>query len=476
MAADERYRKLLGIEPSGETPTHYELLVIDRSVTDLTVIEESYKSQMKKLQQVKTSKDKGFLEFLKEELRTARLTLTNAERRKAYDESLVADALANFKAFVQPLMAMGVVPHAVFETLIQKGVGDGLSRDQAVAVIQEQAKANNATIQTAAPPPPTRTAPPQLGDPDDDPSATHADTGLPDDEPYVDDDEEPAYADEYTGHHQQEEEGESYDGDEPAFSDEAEAIPAGPRGPSTPAPPPARQEALRRPAPARPAPPAPPDGGTKIQRGRFYDFSNSYEPSTAEPARPASPWARGGSTTPGGRPASAWGRSGEAATPPTPPPDTARDQRSRFAGQVDLRAAAEAKRAYNAGAKLARIAGDLHEQLALYFPPTNGKPGVVYQINGVSFEKVFDSEQKTYRDALKKFEEAQQKAEALGPGGEEVRSRAAQSVGLVKGYLEEIRQHKLKRLAPMSKPEELRMWQGFVSSRRSSRLTQTLDG
>ncbi|MCW8139286.1 MAG: hypothetical protein KIT58_10335, partial [Planctomycetota bacterium] len=159
-----------------------------------------------------------------------------------------------------------------------------------------------------------------------------------------------------------------------------------------------------------------------------------------------------------------------------PPPDTAGDQRNRFAGQVDLKAAADARRVFNAGTKLARIANDLHEQLALYFPPTNGKPGIVYQINGVSFEKVFDSEQKTYRDALKKFEEAQQKAEALGPAGEEVRVRAAQRVGLVKGYLEEIRQHKLKRLAPMSKPDELRMWQSFVSSRRSSRLTQAFDG
>lgn len=486
MAADERYRKLLGIEPSGETPTHYELLVIDRSITDLTVIEESYKSQMKKLQQVKTSKDKGFLEFLKEELRTARLTLTNPERRKAYDESLVVDALANFKGFVQPLMAMGTVPHAVFETLVAKGVGDGLSRAQAVQVIEEQARAHKATIQQQAAAP-ARSAPPQLGDPDDDPSATHADTGLPDDDPYVDDDEEPAYADEYTGQHQ-EDEADTFEGDDPTFSDEAEAIPSAPAPRGAVQPPPAvRQEsALRGPGgPSRPPTPSPApapaaDGAPKIQRGRFYDFSGNYEPAAAPaPAAPAaSPWARGGSSPSGGRPPSAWGRSGEPPRPGStpPPPDTAGDQRNRFAGQVDLKAAADARRVFNAGAKLARIANDLHEQLALYFPPTNGKPGIVYQINGVSFEKVFDSEQKTYRDALKKFEEAQQKAEALGPAGEEVRVRAAQSVGLVKGYLEEIRQHKLKRLAPMSKPDELRMWQSFVSSRRSSRLTQALDG
>lgn len=484
MAADERYRKLLGIEPAGETPTHYELLVIDRSVTDVAVIEESYKAQMKKLQSVKTSKDKGFLEFLKEELRAARLTLTNPDRRKAYDESLLADAIANFKAFVTPLMAMGTVPKAVFDTMVAKGVGDGLTREQAEQIVREQAKAHNATIQTDAPPAAVMTRPSQLGDPDDDPSATHADTGLPDDEPFVDVDDEPVYADEYTGHH--EEEAYSDEGEDPTFADEAAPTGSAPapatsppgRGFGPPAPtPPARQAPGRTPPPAgaaaaaaaSPAPAAP-----KIQRGRFYDFMDNYQPE--ERAKPASPWARGGSTAVS-RPAPAWGRSsGVGGSSGGAPPDTTQQQRARFAGQDELRAVAEARRTFNAGAKLARIAGDLHEQLALYFPPTNGKSSIVYQINGVSFEKVFDSEQKTYRDALKKFEEALQKVANLdSPGADEVRQRANQNASMIKGYLEEIRQHKLKRLAPMSKPEELRMWQLFVSSKRSSRLAQTLE-
>jgi hypothetical protein len=493
VAADERYRKLLGIEPSGETPTHYELLVLDRTVTDAVQIEESYKSQMKKLQSVKTSKDKGFLEFLKEELRAARLTLTNAERRKAYDESLAADAIVMFKQFVQPLMAMGTVPKSVFDTMVSKGVHDGLTPDQASNVIKELAKASNATLQLDAPAPaaPSRLAPPRTlqPEPEDDPSATHADTfDLPESDHFVDDSDidEVSYSDEYTGSHQEEEEVVTAEAveDDPSFADEAGTT-APARGAVRP-PPSFRQETVLRAPPGAPAgprppsgPPAPAEGGSKIQRGRFYDFAGGEAPA-AEPPKPASPWARGGSSSSGagGRPPSAWGRSDAAPQHPAPgrPPDTAQNQRERFVGQEGLRAISDARRSHNAGAKLARIANDLHEQLAQYFPPTNGRSTIVYQINGVSFEKVFDSEQKTYRDALKKFEEALQKVEGItSPPADEVRGRSNQCVGLIKGYLEEIRQQKLKRLAPMSKPEELRMWQTFVSSKRSSRLAQTLD-
>lgn len=494
MPADERYRKLLGIEPAGDVPTHYELLVVERSVTDHAVIEGAYKAQMTKLQQIKTSKDKGFIEFLKEELRSARLTLTTPDRRRAYDETLSAGALADFKTFVTPFMEMGFVPRSVFDTMVAKAVRDGLSKDLATSVIKELAKQKNATLQTEDAPAAISTAPPsaasarlpRLGDADDDPSATHADTGDADGEPFVDTGEEPAYADEYQGQHEAEE---AYDdsGDDAVFSDEADGAPPPPPPPAPlPSgagglrpPPMGRSEtvlkappgaAVRPPSapPATPAQPAAQDAGSKIQRGRFYDFADSYQPEApAEPAKPVSPWARGGSTAP--RPA--WSRSSDpGSSPPAPSPAAAN------VNQDTLKNVAEGRRLYNAGAKLARIANDLHAQLAQYFPPTNGKSAIVYNINGVSFEKVFDSEQKTYKDALKKFEDALEKVGSVGiPAADEVRQRAGQAVSLIKGYVEEIRQHKLRRLSPMSKPDELRLWQTFVQSNRSGKLTQTLD-
>lgn len=507
--ADERYRKLLGIEPSGEVPTHYELLVLERSVTDDAVIEESYKTQMRKLQSIKSTKDKGFLEFLKEELRTARLTLTNAERRKQYDESLIKDAVDAFKSFVKPLMALGLVPKGVFDTMVAKGVADGLSEEQAKWVIEDLAKQHNATIQTeaapaAAPPPPVAAAIPD----DADPSATHADVERPLD------DAEPAYADEQAYHEAPVTDEQPIDDSEPAFSDELDESGRGHGSPYGSPPPPASygggmqrgfgETVLKAPAgatPRAPTPPPPPPAAEvpspRVKRGGFWD-AESMKPPAAEEAAP-SPWARGaGGKSPGS--SSPWSRPAEPAAPrgpvgPSspnrggyyggagPPPagggaaDSSQNQKDRWRSAEQQKALLETKRKLNAGAKLARIAGDLHDQLAQYFPPTNGKSTLTYQINGVSFEKVFDSEQKTYRDALMHFEAAQKRLDQglTGQDVDDLKARLQQNVNLVKGYLEEIRQIKMKRLQPLTKSDELYMWQNFVGSKRSTRLTQTVD-
>jgi len=103
------------------------------------------------------------------------------------------------------------------------------------------------------------------------------------------------------------------------------------------------------------------------------------------------------------------------------------------------RALVEAKKKHNQGAKLARIAADLHDSLVQYFPPTNGKPTMTHQINGVSFEKVFDMVHKTFRDSLASFEAALQETDGLGGDDvDELRARLGQSVNLVKSYLDEL--------------------------------------
>ncbi len=85
-------------------------------------------------------------------------------------------------------------------------------------------------------------------------------------------------------------------------------------------------------------------------------------------------------------------------------------------------------------------------------------------------------EHKTFRDSLSNFEASLQKTDGLGGDDvDELRARLGQNVNLVKTYLEELRQVKLKRLQPLTKSDELRMWQTFVSSKRSARLSQTID-
>ena len=531
--ADERYRKLLGIEPKGDVPTHYELLAIDPSTTDLAVIEEAYKSQMKKLQSNKNSKATAFLEYLKQELRTARLTLTNPERRKAYDESLGAEAVTDFKKFVEPLMALGVVPKNLFDMMIAKGAAAGLTQDRAREIVHELARAANATIQTGGP---TAVAsapqPAAYQIPDDaDPSATHADTGFGDSGEHVigtgsdeetleqGEDDPGSYSDERPTEPEEEVVAEAVDEGEPAFYDDAEdKTPAplpGPRHQETvlKAPtsfPPRDRPPARDPTPV-PAEPEPNPIAAKIRRGGFWDMADTMQP---PPKAAPSPWARGGGKpgesgrSPGGAGASSpWSRQGSqspsesgridpriaeaaarASGSPPPPrdrrpgpgagqtPDSVQSQRDRFRGQEQQRALVESKKKHNQGAKLARIASDLHESLAQYFPPTNGKQTITYQINGVSFEKVFDMEHKTFRDSLSNFEASLQKTDGLGGDDvDELRARLGQNVNLVKTYLEELRQVKLKRLQPLTKSDELRMWQTFVSSKRSARLSQTID-
>lgn len=453
--ADERYSRILGIEPTDEVPTYYELLGLAKTETDPAAVEAAYKAQIRKAQEIRTSKDKGFLEFLKEELRTARRTLADPGKRKAYDESLIADTVASFKAFVQPLMALGRISKSVLDTMIAKGVGDGLTAEHALTIVQEVAAASGATVET----------------------------------------EEPAPAPAPAAYEDQESDYPEFDPDaveEAAFSDEAVHDDAPPAPASAP------QEVVLR-APERPAVEDTPRP-TTFRKNDYYsggasDFYTPTEPEAAPAAEDTpsrSPWARRGgsgsaeaaSSSPwargGSRSSSPWeaggGRRGSRRPPPPREPSSTQQQRERWQDQATSRQIEEALRMFNMGAKLAKVAGDVHEKLRFYFPPANGKTTRTYQINGVSYEKVFETEQKTLRDTLKKYEGALSRAGAAdGPFAERLRSEASRNITLLKGYLDEMRRHKLRLLGGLSQAEEVRAWQEFVNSQRSSRLTQTIE-
>lgn len=425
--ADERYQKLLGIEPADEIPTYYELFEIELTETDESVIEGAYKTQIRKLQAIRTSKDKGFIEFLKEELRKARRILTNPQKRKEYDASLLEDSLENFKEFVQPLMALGHITKSVYDTMVAKGVSDGLAEDKAQEVIETMAKEHNATLDLS-----------------DEPEA-------PVDDAYGDD----AYAEEPSG--------------DELFSDDD------PYGDPYEAPRPSGEVVLEAPADYEPPERKP------ARASEFYGSAGTieaevYTPTTTTetPAAQQGPWFRANEESPWGRrgprrrrrPVPRAGGSGMGAVAPAA---------SVEHSEADKQELGEAVRIFNLGAKLAKIASDVHQKLKFYFPPANGKTTRTKQINGVSYEKVFDTEQKMYRDTLKKFETAHTRLGALQGGlADALRQRSTQNIALVKGYLDEIRQHKLRRLAGLSKDEELRTWQEFVGNRRSARITQML--
>ena len=474
--ADERYQKLLGITPADEIPTYYELLAIDRETADADSVEKAYKIQIRKLQEIRTSKDKGFLEFLKEELRKARRILADSEKRKDYDASLLVDAVNSFKEFVQPLMLLGRISKSVFETMLAKGVSDGLSDDVAKQVIEEIAKESGAVLELderapepepAPEPRPAAGVAPQPEAEFAPAGADYGDYGAAEEhgaEEYGAGVEDAQFSDHGSGYDVPEDEGPGSgpgDVDEPAFVDDV-------------------------------------SGGTRSLGARRSDFyadlhaerSGAEVPDAApvvsgpwardRMGRAAPPWGRGNTRTPwsvrgvvrnGSRRAGTGSGAGSLGS-------SSNLQRSskRWLSPAEQRQLAEAVRVFNLGAQLAKIANDVHTKLRFYFPPANGKSSRTYQINGVSYEKVFDTEQKMYRDTLKKLEAARVKLGDLqGEDADDLRARLSQNSVLVKGYLEEVRQHKMRQLSGLSQSEELRVWQEFVSGRRSNKLYQMLE-
>ncbi len=529
---DNRYHELLGVDAAIEQPNYYELLRVATTEGSSEVIEKSYKEQMTKLQQNKSPKHKGFIEFLKDELRNAKLTLTNAQRRKEYDATLNSKHVEGFKQLVTPLLALGEVPFRVFETLVANGVSKhGLTDEAARALIQEMAKAANATVQTsepvAVPPPP----PPPLAAPPPPPPPPPGYEGG-DDVGFVD-------ALDDTGRASQQPPGNSYYG-AGSSAPPAPAEPAGPRmsrfsgDRQTPAPPSADSD--RTPSSSR------------IQRGRFYDNDEpragsdrmtprpgSRSPSDSDWNRrdreragsdragsdrlPRSPsdsdWKRRSPDESGRRPASGnpdesghrrasgnpdeSGRRRAAASggqdAPVPPwqqqprgetPWFARDPSHQEtpsarsgAGRTALspeqaKIADEARKAYNGGIKLAKLAVAAHDALAAYFP-RNADP--IPRINGVSFEEAFRTENKMLKEALPQFKKVVEKLGSLqGAFAEDLRTRAENNMRAVELYMKEWKELKFKlEFQGASKAEMNRLWSDYSRARRIDALKQEIE-
>ncbi|HBP18324.1 MAG TPA: hypothetical protein DEA08_11100 [Planctomycetes bacterium] len=430
MVPDERYKKFLGIEPADEIPNYYELFDISQDESDSEVIQKAYKTQIRKLQEIRTSKDKGFIEFLKEELRKAKRILSDAEKRREYDGSLLADALTGFKDFVGSLMVMGHINKTLYDTMIARGVSDGLSETQAKNAIEELAQQHGATIESEeAAPPPAPTPPPEREEPPPPPSRGRREVVLQ---------APPPRRTAPSGQHQRP----ASDEYARPTSDEYARPSSGEYGRSAP-----------------------------TEYADFHETQQRAEP-PPPPSRPKGPWYRGVGETP-----PPWGRrAGSTRSRRRAPPPPARHASSARQARPRSKRLEESIRVFNLGARLSKAAGEVHEKLRLYFPPANGKSSVTKQINGISYDKVLDTEQSTYRDSLKKFESARDKIGQLeGTEADLVRVRSTQNVALLKGYLEEIRQLKMRLLGGVIQQEELRLWQEFVNSSRSSRVTRTID-
>ncbi len=408
--ADERYKKFLDIEPAGETPSYYELLDIDPHESDEEVLEKAYKTQIRKLQQIRTSKDAGWIEYNKETLRTARRTLKNRKKRAEYDLTLTAGAEEEFSEFVVTLLAM--LSQTMIDTvLVPKGVNDGLTEERARQIIEEIAAEHNVTIQAESE---------NLTDSSDD----------------YDDGYDDGYDD--TGF------------DDSSYDDGAK------RGEvvlkASPGWTPEAREAAVESAP-RPAEPV-----AQVQRAMPPWVMGEDETDDT-------PWGRGGSRS--------WGRHSRSRKRSQQAADLVEDS---WLDEESRKRLGDAIRAFNHGARLAKVGSDVHRNLRMYFPPANGKTVATQKISGVSYEKLFETERRTYQDTLKAFRDAQGRVgDTQSPRADDLRQRGGKNVALVKSYLEEMNRHKMNMMGQLSKAETLRTWQTFVVSRRSPRLHRTIE-
>lgn len=82
------YHVWLGIPPSEQPPNHYRLLGIGIFETDLDVIDHAADRQMAHVRTFQAGRHKGLSQQILNELAAARVCLLNADRKKAYDDSL----------------------------------------------------------------------------------------------------------------------------------------------------------------------------------------------------------------------------------------------------------------------------------------------------------------------------------------------------------------------------------------------------
>lgn len=83
----------------------------------------------------------SYREFLREELGRAR----QGDDTRA-DLTLIG-APELFRDWLRPMMALGRIPRGVIDTMVQKGVTDGLARDEALRLVREVAAACGARLE-----------------------------------------------------------------------------------------------------------------------------------------------------------------------------------------------------------------------------------------------------------------------------------------------------------------------------------------
>jgi len=135
---ENRFHELLGLPEEVSDPDHYQLLGVDRTVTDAAAIEARFKEQMTRVQHIENPRHKEFLEFLKGELKRARATLTDEARRREYDQELSEERGEELRKVLSHMLVDGTLSAVAEVSVITEGRNLGLEGAFIRQVVDEE--------------------------------------------------------------------------------------------------------------------------------------------------------------------------------------------------------------------------------------------------------------------------------------------------------------------------------------------------
>jgi hypothetical protein len=145
-----RWNELLGLPDELKYPDLYQILGLDPRTFDPRHVDDVFKEQMGKLQAVRSTKHKDFIEFAKGELRRARRVLENEADRAGYDAELARERANELGRLLRPVLAGGTVVPAAEEALVVLARELGMTEAEARTVIDAAIARSGATRQDQA--------------------------------------------------------------------------------------------------------------------------------------------------------------------------------------------------------------------------------------------------------------------------------------------------------------------------------------
>lgn len=142
---ETRYNELLGTPAEIGDPDYYQLLELERGWIDVAEVEEKFKQQMSKLQNIHSPKHKEFIEFLKGELKKSRAILTDVSRRRQYDAELKHERVGELRKLAVHMLVDGTLSQQGEISLVEEGKHLGLEVPDIRRVIEDEIKKRGAT-------------------------------------------------------------------------------------------------------------------------------------------------------------------------------------------------------------------------------------------------------------------------------------------------------------------------------------------